>query len=125
MKNGQAAQGAKALYISERPPIGQILDDVWMSSTGYFGHEACSGSIYSNVAIVITVPPFDSQVRKQDLDCPLPDDSFRCTRAGSDPRTEEAYFLQLSQQVRLPAPAGLIIRAIVLVVKPDVSFAET
>ena len=104
LKNGQAATGAKTLSISEQPPIGRVLDDVWMSSTGYFGNEACSGSIYSNVAIVINVPPFDSESRKQDLDCPLPDDSLRCTRAGSDPRSEEANFFELSQQVRLPAP---------------------
>ena len=104
LKDGKSAPGAKNLSISERPPIGKVLDDIFMSGTGYFGNEASSGSIYNNVAIVIDVPPFDSESRKQDLDCPLPEESLRHTRAGSDPRSEEAHFHHLSKRVRLPAP---------------------
>jgi hypothetical protein len=103
LNNGQSAPGAKDLSHDERPPIGMVLDDIWMSGTGYFGNEASSGSIYSNVAIVIEIPEAESEFRKRDLTCPLSVDSFNKTRAGSDPRYEEEQFRDRASKVRLPA----------------------
>jgi transcriptional regulator with XRE-family HTH domain len=54
-------------WCHENGPRGVLLDDVTMSATGYFGNEACEGTIYQRCAVILSVPDSTSPLRQRFL----------------------------------------------------------
>ncbi|KAG5188993.1 hypothetical protein JKP88DRAFT_303130 [Tribonema minus] len=45
-----------------QPPLAKVLDEVYLSATGYFGNEASCVTVYAYCAIVFQVPPAKQRI---------------------------------------------------------------